>query len=235
MNAVTKENIKKFAYTNEELINGEPKAVIFEFHGLNDGISTNIPHSSFSHLSAENSVLYVRPFYGPWNWMNRASVRLVDEIADALFEKYGKIMPVASTGLSMGGLSALIYSRYGKYTPTVCAAICPVCDLVYHYNEREDTARTIYSALGGYEIPLDEAIVLNSPLHQLENLPDIKYLIASTLCDDEVDITKHSDIFVEKMKELGRDIEHIKIPDQGHCSLTKEAAGYYKNFIIKNI
>lgn len=235
MNAVTKNNISKFAYTNEELLTKSPRAIIFEFHGLNDGISMNIPHSSFSHLAAENDVLYLRPFYGPWNWMNRASVRLIDEIADALFEKHGKVMPIASSGLSMGGLSALIYTRYAKYTPSLCAAICPVCDLLYHYDEREDTARTIYSALGGYEISLKEAIINNSPMHQIEKLPDIKYLIASTLCDDEVDITKHSDPFVEKMKTLGRYIEYLKIPDQGHCSLTKEAAGYYKKFIIENI
>ncbi|MBE6687563.1 MAG: hypothetical protein E7591_10110 [Ruminococcaceae bacterium] len=235
MNTVTKDNISKFAYTNEELLKNEPQGIIYEFHGLNDGISMTIAHTKFSYMCAEASVLYVRPFYGPWNWMNRASVRLIDEITEAVFDKYQKKMPISSSGLSMGGLSALIYTRYAKYTPSVCAAICPVCDLIYHFDEREDTARTIFSALGGYEISFYEAMEKNSPIHQIEALPDIKYLIASTLCDEEVDITKHSDPFVEKMNALGRDIEYLKIPHQGHCSLTKESAEYYREFLINNL
>ena len=235
MNTVNKDNIQKFAYTNEELLKSEPKGIIYEFHGLNDGISMNIQHTKFSYMCADAPLLYVRPFYGPWNWMNRASVKLVDEITEALFEKYGKNMPIASSGLSMGGLSALIYARYAKYTPSVCAAICPVCDLIYHYDEREDTARTIFSALGGYEIPFVKAMENNSPVHQISEMPDIKYLILSTLNDKEVNFKKHSEIFVKKMKERGKDIEYIKIPDNGHCDLTKESAQYYREFLIKNI
>lgn len=235
MKNITKDNLKRFAYTNEELLVNEPKGIVYEFHGLNDGISMNIPHTKLSYYFAEHSLIYIRPFYGPWNWMNRASVNMIDEITEVIYEKYNKELPIASSGLSMGGLSGLIYTRYAKYTPTVCAVICPVCDLVYHYDERDDTARTLYAAFGGYDIPLTEAIALNSPIHQTDRMPDAKYLILATLADDEVDYKQHSDPFVEKMKQLGRSVEYVKIPDRPHCDLDKPSVEIYKKFITDNI
>ena len=235
MNSVTKNNINKFAYTNEELLLTEPKAVLYEFHGLGDGISMNIPHSKLSYMCAEKGVIYCRPFYGPWSWMNRASINMIDELTEAFFDKYSKTLSIGSSGLSMGGLAGLIYTRYAKYTPGVCAVICPVCDLLYHYDEREDTPRTLYAAYGGYDMPLKEALITASPLHQAENMPNIKYLILSTDKDDEVNYEKHSDIFVSKMRSLGRNIEYTLIPDHGHCDLTKEAAQSYREFLITNI
>lgn len=235
MNTITKENISKFAYTNEELLAGEPVAVLYEFHGLNDGISMNIPHSKLSYMCAEKGIIYCRPFYGPWSWMNRASINMMDELTEAFFDKYGKALAIGSSGLSMGGLAGLIYTRYAKYTPKVCAVICPVCDLLYHYDEREDTPRTLYSAYGGYGMPLKDALLTASPIHQAEEMPNIKYLILSTDKDDEVNYIKHSEAFITKMRSLGRDIEYILLPDHGHCDLTKEAAQSYREFLVNNL
>lgn len=77
---------------------------------------------------AENNILYVVPYQNPWAWMNSQTVDFTDEILDVLFEAYSlpENLPIASTGGSMGGLSALVYTAYAKRTPTVCAANCPV-------------------------------------------------------------------------------------------------------------
>jgi hypothetical protein len=51
----------------------------------------------------------------------------------------------------MGGYAALLYTRYAKRTVCQCIAKYPVCDLAYHFTEREDVARTMLSAFWSYD------------------------------------------------------------------------------------
>ena len=234
MNTVNKDNYKKFTYTNEELLKDKPVAIVHEFHGLNGGLSLVKDHYPLAHFLAEHNVIYTMPCYGPWSWMNRASVNLIDEITEALWDKYGYEIPTVSTGLSMGGLGGLVYSLRSRHTPIACATISPVCDLVYHFDEREDTARSIYSALGGYDIPLMEAVKENSPIHQVQSMPKIPYMIFSGTADDEVDCNAHSVAFVNKMKELGHDIELMLIPGKPHCDIGGEGVEKYKEFLVRS-
>ena len=234
MNTVTKNNYKTFTYTNEELLKDKPVAIIHEFHGLNGGLSLVREHYPLAHFFAEHNIIYTMPCYGPWSWMNRASVNLIDEITEALWDKYGYEIPTISTGLSMGGLAGLIYSLKSRHTPIACAVISPVCDLEYHFSEREDTPRSIYTAFGGYGIPLMDAIRENSPFHEAESMPKIPYKIFSGTADEEVNYEAHSVKFVNRMKELGHNIELMLIPDHPHCDIGGEGVERYKEFLVQS-
>ena len=169
--------------------------------------------------------------------MNDVAVRTVDEIIDAIFDKYSldDNTPIISTGGSMGGLSALIYTRYAKRTPAACAANCPVCDLFFHYTERVDLPRTIYHALAHYEMDFEEAKRSISPLHQVENMPDIPYFVVHCTADTAVNKEKHSDIFVEQMRATNHRVEYIAVAGHGHCDLSPEARAKYEHFIFAHI
>ena len=179
------ENLRSFAYSNDKLIKGDIKAVCLDFFGLgcqamyHEDTKTGI-------MMAENNVLFVVPYANPWGWMNRQEIDLTDEILDVLFEKYNlpETTPIASTGGSMGGLCCLAYTYYAKRTPSICVANCPVCDLPFHFTERVDLPRTIYSAFYLENGELDEVLMRYSPLHLAEKMPKIKYAIFHCDADD---------------------------------------------------
>jgi dipeptidyl aminopeptidase/acylaminoacyl peptidase len=169
--------------------------------------------------------------------MNKQAVAYTDEILDVLFEKYNlpEGTPVVSTGGSMGGQSALVYTRYSKRTPVACVANCPVCDMVFHFTEREDLPRTIYSAYFNEDCTMNEALEKHSPLHLASQMPKIKYLIFH--CDDDraVNIDSHSRRFVEAMMALNHDISFVVVPDKGHCNIGDENYKKFMEFCINTI
>ena len=103
-----------------------------------------------------------------------------EELLAALRIHYGlpKSLPTVAMGGSMGGLCALVYTRYARNTPVACVVNCPVCDLPFHYTERPDLPRTLYSAFmeDGADT-LEEALRAHSPLHLAAELPDIPYTL----------------------------------------------------------
>lgn len=230
---INKENIPSFAYTNIELLKTKPRAVVVEFHGLGGGTGMIVDHSRLSRFCAEQEMVYIIPYYGPWAWMNDKAVSYTDEVLDAVFDKLelDEYTPVISSGYSMGGLGALVYCRRAKRTPAACTAICPVCDLPYHYTERPDLPRTIYLAYSHYDMTLSEAMEQTSPLHLVPEMPDIPYLIFGATADTAVSMPAHSDKFVAAMKERGLGIEYYILPDRGHCDMTEEAIDRYHEFI----
>lgn len=233
-NVINRDNLASFAYTNGDICRQPIHGILLEFHGLGGGSGMIHEHSDFSRRCAEEGVLYVFPYYGPWSWMNDVAVRTVDEIVDALFDKWvlPPNTPVISSGGSMGGLSALVYARYARHRPAACAAVCPVCDLPYHYTERDDLPRTLYHAFGHYPGTLAEAMISASPLHQAAQLPDIPYLILHCTADEAVSKAEHSDRLVEAMRQAGRTITYVAVPGRGHCDLSPEAAAQYQQFLL---
>lgn len=215
-------NLKAYAWIGDEYVKGRIRQVVLSFHGLGYSGMKDFPDMIDLEL-ASGGALCVFPFYGPWSWMNKQAVTLVDQLVDGIFENYGlsRDIPVIATGSSMGGLSALMYTRYAKRTPVACYVNCPVCDLPYHMTEREDLPRTMYSAFAHYECGIEEAIRRTSPVHEVNNMPDIPYLIVHGESDKSVNKQKHSDIFVEKMKETGHNIEYIPVKNMGHCSINE--------------
>ena len=186
---------------------------------------------------AEEGILYVVPYQNPWAWQNKQNVSYTDEIIDVLFKEYDlpTDLPIVSAGGSMGGLSALVYMVYAKRTPVACVANCPVCDLPYHFTERPDLPKTLYSAFYNYECSLQEALESASPLHLVEKMPmESNYYIFHCEEDKLVNKQKHSDRFVDLLKSH-HNVRYYVVPERGHCNLTDEMRNLYNTHIINSI
>ena len=233
---ITYENLRSFAYCNDQICKKPIKGLAVGFFGLN-GASMFAEDTEDGIRFAENGIIYVIPYQNPWAWQNKQNISYTDEIIDVLFEKYNlpADLPIVSVGGSMGGLSALVYMVYAKRTPVACVANCPVCDLPYHFTERPDLPRTLYSAFYNYDCSLQEALKSASPLELVDKMPiNSKYYIFHCEEDKAVNKQKHSDRFVKKMEET-HNVRYYAIPDRGHCDLTEDMKILYNNRIISSI
>ena len=223
------DTLRNFTYSNDTLIRGPIRGVILEFMGLN-GSAMYAEHPPRGVQLAEKGVVFLIPYLNPWNWMNSQAVACTDAILDALFTRYGlpDNLPIAATGGSMGGLCALVYTRYARRTPVLCAANCPVCDLPFHYTERPDLPRTLYSAFAssGFDT-LEDAMRAHSPLHLVSDMPDIPYVIFHCGQDSAVNIHSHSEKFVAAMRQSHRVDYHVA-PGRDHCDLDEASLALYR-------
>jgi len=222
-----------YAYSSDKLVQSEIQGIVLNFTGL--GGASMIKEDPELALSlAKEKIVYLHPYINPWAWMNKAAVALTDASLDALFEEYNlpDEMPIISQGGSMGGLCALTYAAYAKRMPAGVAANCPVCDLPYHYTERPDLPRTLLSAFGDYDMPLQEAMETASPYHLALKgmLPDIRYYIVHCEADKAVNKGRHSDRLVDVLG-LVREVEYHTVPERGHCDLSSEAKEDYIDFM----
>lgn len=233
---ITYENLRNFAYSNDKIVEGKIKGVVLDFFGLG-GQAMYWDDTENGKYFAKNGILFVVPYNNPWAWMNKQAVSITDEILDALFDKYDldESTPIVSTGGSMGGMSALVYTKYARRTPVACVANCPVCDLVYHFTERVDLPRTLYSAFYNEEKTLNEALMSASPYHLAEKMPKINYHIFHCSSDTAVNIDRHSRQLVLKMQELGFSITFDVIEGREHCDLTPEAKDKYLSYCVSEI
>ncbi len=233
---ITYENIRRFAYVNDAVCRMPVKGIVLYFLGANN-ISMFDADTVEGEFYGEKNLLYVVPYNNPWAWMNRQAVAYTDEILEVLFEKYllDERIPIASTGNSMGGLSALIYPVFAKRTPVVCVANCPVCDAVFHFSSRQDIPRLFYSALWHEEGDLETALKTVSPLHLLKEMPRIPYHIFHCDNDQAVNIAHNSDVLVSEMRKQGFDVTYDVVHGRGHCKLTYEAKMKYVNYILSAV
>ncbi len=218
---ITYETIRGFAYVNDAICKKPIRGIVINFCGLNNKDMYDEDTNEGVYYGDEG-VIYLHPYNNPWSWMNAQAIAYTDEIVDVLFEKYDlpEDTPVVSMGHSMGGLASLVYTRYAKRTPVACISNCPVCDLVYHFTERPDLPRTIYSAFWNEEGELNDILKRYSPVHLASEMPKVKYYIFHCDKDKSVNLNSHSMKFVEAMKACGQDIELEIIPNRGHCKLT---------------
>lgn len=227
---ITYDTLRSFAYSNDTLCTRPIRGLVVSFFGLGV-LEMYAEDLAAGRYFAEKGILYLVPYNNPWAWMNAQAVSYTDELIDVLAEHYGlpDTLPIVSTGGSMGGLAALTYMVYAKRTPAACVANCPVCDLPYHYTERPDLPRTLYSALFNEEGTLQEALRSRSPLHLAEKMPAAKYIIFH--CEEDMAVNKqqHSDRLVEKLSAI-RDVTYIPVPGRGHCDLPEEQAEQYLRF-----
>lgn len=230
---ITYDTLRYFTYSNDQICPQPAHAVVLAFFGLG-GMKMFDEENDDGKFYAERGILYVVPYNNPWAWMNRQAVRYTDEILDVLFEKYHlpEMTPIVSTGASMGGQSALVYARYAKRTPTACVVNCPVCDLPYHYTERPDLPRTLYSAFYHEEGVLDKALRAASPCHLVDTLPRIFYSVYHCEEDRAVNLEKHSGKFVRAMTERGLNVKFTTVPGRGHGDLSPEAWEAYRQDIV---
>ena len=217
---ITFETLRNFAYCNDRIVTRPIRGIVLNFFGLNGNVMFD-GEAEDGERFAKEGLLYIIPYYNPWSWMNRQTVDYMDEILDVVIDGLGldDNIPIASTGGSMGGLSALVYTAYAKRTPVSCVANCPVCDLPFHYTERGDLPRTLYSAFGTYEGTMQEAMESASPLHLAAKMPtETKYIIFHCDADTAVNKEKHSDRFVATMRP-DHDLVYHEVAGKGHCEL----------------
>lgn len=234
---ITFDNVRNFAYINDKICKKPIRGVVIHFMGLNENTVHFIQTPLAAEFYAEQGILYVMPYNNTWAWMNRQAVAFTDEIMDAVFAglSLDENIPVVSSGRSMGGQSCLVYANYAKRTPAACVANCPVCDVPYHYTERPDLPRTMYSAVYWEEGTMEERLERISPLHLAEGLPKIPYHIFHCDRDECVNIKAHSDIFVEKMKQLGHTITYDVQKDRGHVDLSLDMWRKYHGYVTEAI
>ena len=233
---INKHNIRNFAYVNDKALTRPVKGVVLSFFGLGCGDMYDTDTVEGEYYG-EKGILYAIPYTDPWAWMNKQAVDYTDEITDVLFNMYElpENTPVVASGGSMGGLSALVYCVYAKRTPRACVVNCPVCDAVYHYTERPDLPRTMYGALWHNACTLDDALRSISPVHLIDKMPDIPYVVFHCDGDRAVNITKHSAAFAKKMREANRDISLFVVPERDHCNLPYAMKKRYAECIVNSI
>lgn len=229
---ITYENLRSFCYSNDKEIEGPIRGLQVSFMGLGSQRMLESPMDNSDEL-AQKGIIYLMPYLNPWAWMNKMAVRTADEIIDAIKEHYGlPDLPVASTGGSMGGQSALVFCRYSHQNIVSCCTVCPVCDVPYHFTERPDLPRTMYSAFG--DAPDFEAeLRARSPLHLAASLPDIPYTFFHTAGDSQVGKKAHSDKMVAALRACGRTVTYHEFPEGGHCELGPEGAKLYNAECMK--
>ncbi len=231
---MTWENIHNFAQINDAVCTQPVKGVLLWLNGLNfTRFLTEDDEDSV--LYGERGILRIVPFYNPWGWMNDQAAACVDEILDVLFDHFGLSAdtPIISTGSSMGGLAALTYMAKAKRTPIACLANCPVCDLPYHFTERADLPRTLYSAFWHYAGTMDEAMKTASPIHLVAEMPDAAYTLFHGDADKSVNKEIHSDRFVSAMRKAGRRVTYVEIPGRGHELLSGADKDYFDAEIFR--
>lgn len=229
-------NIKNFAYVNDDICKMPVSGIVISFFGLG-GMDMYSKDTAEGEFYARRGILYVVPYNNPWAWMNRQAVAYTDEIIDVLMEKYSPEcdLPIVSTGGSMGGQSALIYTAYAKRKPVACVANCPVCDVVFHYTERPDLPRTLYSALFNEQGSLDEALMSISPIHIIDKMPRSEYHIFHCDRDMTVNIDAHSRKFVAGLREKNFNCTFDVVPGRGHCDLTEDMVQQFTEYAVNAI
>jgi len=236
---ITYENLRDFAYSNDKICAMPVKGIALYFFGCGNQPFFDEDTPMGLELAREGIILLI-PYYNPWSWMNRQAFDYTGEILSVVKGKYSlpDDIPVVSSGLSMGGLSALVYARDAKPAPVACVLNCPVCDLVYYSESRHGVYRTLYSAFYSAceEGTLEDAFKKVSPLHSLDALPKIPYFVFQ--CENDTNVLKeaHSDRFAAEMRRLGHGITYHTIPGREHCDLPDDMmnlfTGYIKDAIL---
>ena len=79
---ITYQDLRKFCYSNDQLITAPIKGICLDFFGLNN-TAMFWEDSERAVKFAQQGIIYVRPYLNPWAWMNRQGVEITDRIVDA--------------------------------------------------------------------------------------------------------------------------------------------------------
>ena len=91
---ITAENIRDFAYVNENLCKKPIRGIVLSFFGLGTCVMYDKDIIE-GEICAEKGYLYAAPYTNPWSWMNAQAVAYADEVVDVLMENTdsAKIFP----------------------------------------------------------------------------------------------------------------------------------------------
>ena len=220
MQFINEENIHDFCFLNLDALQLPVRGLVMECHGLND----NTIHQKSPRLGAElgrDGILYVYPYYDLWAWCNNSAVTLMNELLAVVEKMFGLTpqTPFVISGGSMGGLTAIIFSRYSIRQPRAIACQCPVVDLQESFQRLRQHRRAIYNAYCTEEGTIEEAIRRRNPIAITKDLLRVPYLIISGGEDHCVPEEKQIDPFEAEMLRHGHEISVLRVPTMGHCEL----------------
>ena len=226
---INEQTIYQYANTNEEVLTGPVKGIIVEFPGLGGGsclggiMDMGAYNIYWTERFGAKGILVAYMFPGPWSWGNKGAVRMADAVISALIKKYNlpDDIPVAVCGGSMGGLGSLMFSIGTRHNLKGVAAACPCTDVIKSLDCSPDFPRTYVSAVASYDKPLDVALRTISPIHRVNNFPSVPYFICSD-GDDDLFFEEDCDLFVEKLKAKGHNVEYYQQPGKRHGEFVDE-------------
>ena len=238
---INRDTLPYFASTNEMVLTGPVRAVVLEFPGLGGGSCMGGqdavgPYTApYGLYCGHENILLAYVFTGPWSWMNDVAVRIADAVVDAIWDRFqlSDDTPLISTGGSMGGCGALLYSVYGRRTPSACATNGPACDALDLYKSAPDFARTLFNAVAHYDCDLEEALASLSAIRLVDRMPNIPYYIVHTDMDEAIPIERHSGALVPLMRQRGLDVTFNVVPNRRHCDLPMEDWNAMVKWVIR--
>lgn len=234
MRFINEENIHDFCFLNLDTLQFPIQGLVMDCHGLND----NTIHQKSPRLGAElgkDGILYLYPYYDLWAWCNNSAVTLMNELLAVVEEMFALTpqIPFVICGGSMGGLTAIMFSKYSIRQPRAIACQCPVVDLQESFQRLRQHRRAIYNAYCTEEGTIEDAIRRHSPIANAGNLLRVPYLIVSGGEDHCVTEKNQIAPFEAEMRRQGHDIRVLRVPGMGHCELKQfeDAFRTYLNFI----
>ena len=222
---MTPDELQMVAWFGDLFLEGDIRCVFLWFHGLSGGCRT-APNqiSAVEHEIARRGGLVVYPYTNPWSFLSRNELAFVERLITAVYRRYGLTddIPLISAGQSMGGASALLYCRYGKWPVSRCVALSPLCDPEAYYASwtpsRPTGAAAMHNMFAVEPQSFEEALAEHSPLRQAAAMPDIPYMLLHGDGDDIVP-KEHSDRMVAALRGAGRHVVYREMRHLGHVQL----------------
>lgn len=230
------EYFDKLAHNNRAMIQGEIRGILLYFRGC--GYALNPAMDTCGHkMCAENGILFLFPQYNPWCWMNKKTVRYLDEIIENAIELYGldKNIPVGIYGGSMGGYNTFHYAKKSKHRIVAACMNCPCVNMEYECYTTGLTLRSYYESALEDTDDFRTYVQENSPLNMVESLPRIPYRIAVGLKDELLFPSQHALPMIEKMLAAGHDVTRVDYPEMGHCNYTNEDRVKEQKWVVDKI
>lgn len=233
---ITRENYKNLCYTSHNIIKGEIKGVVTDFHGFGQMSMKNGEDKHDKYL-AEKGILVVFPFYGPFAWANDGCMEFCEKIIDLTYEIYNipETVPFVINGESMGGMTAINFAAYTKRKAVAVSLNSPVCDLKTLTESRIDILRALCDAYAYEGRGYEDAMKAHSPIEMVDRMPKVPFYFVQGGEDLEFPGEQHSGVMTELMKAKGYDVRYEFVPEMEHCHIPKGAYERYFDFIIEQI
>ncbi len=233
------DTLSLYTRNNIRYLEGEVKGIVVEFPGFGGSscLGGNVNMGEYSTEFAKNAgkqgILVMYMYCGPWSWGNKGVVRLADLVVDALKKHYELPdgIPVVSTGGSMGGLGALVYTHDSRHNVVACMAACPGINIPKCYHEAAHRPSAMLSAVASYDMPIAEALRTISPYDNFDTMPKVPYYVVCNENDSAFDAEEMKG-YVEEMKGRGLDVTFKFLPGTSHGEFTDEERVSYQSFII---
>lgn len=237
------DNIDCYARTNASMLSARPRAVVLEFPGLGGGsclggsMDIGPYEGEYAARMAENDVLLVYLFSGPWSWMQKGSIRITDLVVDAIFKKYAldELTPVLVSGGSMGGQGAIMYAARSRHKEKIraIAAACPCFDLTDCIFSDPIFPRAFVLGAADQQCSLMEALENLSPLHRIDELATVPYFIACDGADQFFDATRMKE-FADMLSARGASVIFRHMDGLTHGAFTPEVRNEFTSFLIEH-